>query len=175
MSGGSRPVALVVMGTSGVGKTTVAKLLAGRLGWPFAEADDFHSPEAVEKMRGGTPLTDADRRPWLGRIRDWISGEADRGVSTVVTCSALKRAYRDTLRDADADLRFVFLAGDPATVASRLAARKGHYMPPSLLASQLADLEPLGSDEPGVRVDVAGSPDAIVAEALAGLGLAPKG
>jgi gluconokinase len=168
---GERPGAIVVMGPSGVGKTTVAQGLAATLGRPFAEADEFHSPQAVAKMRGGTPLTDADRWPWLRRIRDWISGEAKRGVSTVVTCSALKRSYRDVLREADADVRFVFLTGDPDLIAERIGARKGHYMPPSLLRSQLADLEELGDDEPGVRVDVADAPELIVRDALARLGL----
>ncbi|KAB0679419.1 gluconokinase [Aureimonas leprariae] len=161
------------MGPSGVGKTTVAEGIAAALGRRFAEADEFHSAEAVAKMRGGTPLTDADRWPWLARIRDWITAEAEAGRSTVLTCSALKRAYRDILREAKADVRFVFLTGDPALIAQRIGAREGHYMPPSLLASQLADLEALGEDEPGVRVDVAGTPDEIVRDALGKLGLSP--
>ncbi len=169
-----RPVALVVMGTSGVGKTTVAKGLAAALGWRFAEGDDFHPPANVAKMKGGTPLTDADRRPWLEAIRDWMSGRATEGESTVATCSALKRAYRDTLRGADADVRFVFLTADPTLIAERIAERRGHYMPASLLASQLADLEPLAADEPGVTVSVDAAPNAVVADALARLGLSSR-
>lgn len=169
--GEGRASAIVVMGPSGVGKTTVAEGIAQALGRPFAEADEFHSAEAVAKMRGGTPLTDADRWPWLARIRDWITAQAAAGTSTVLTCSALKRSYRDVLREAEADVRFVFLTGDPELIAERIGARQGHYMPPSLLASQLADLEALDDDEPGVCVDVAGTPDEIVRDALRQLAL----
>jgi gluconokinase len=163
---------LVVMGVSGAGKTTVAGLLADRLGWAFAEADDFHPRKNIEKMRAGTPLTDADRRPWLRAIAAWLAAWADAGENAVVTCSALKRAYRDVLRDAGPRIRFVHLDGDRDTLARRLGGRSGHFMPPALLGSQLADLEPLGADEDGVVVDIAGPPEEVAADALRRLGLA---
>ncbi|SFQ22593.1 gluconokinase [Amycolatopsis arida] len=164
--------ALVVMGVSGIGKTTVAAMLADRLGWPMAEADEFHPAANIEKMTSGVPLTDADRVPWLAAIRNWISTRAAAGDSTVLTCSALKRFYRDLLREADARVRFVHLDGTQEVVRERLAGRSGHFMPPSLLRSQFADLEPLGRDEDGVVVDAAASPEAVVDSALTRLGLA---
>ncbi len=160
------PPHLVVMGVSGSGKTTVATRLADRLGRPFAEADDMHPPANVAKMSAGTPLTDADRRPWLATVRDWLTGQADQGRSAVVTCSALRRVYRDVLHEAAGGVTFVHLDGDPELLAERMAARKGHFMPPSLLRSQLDTLEPLEPDEDGVRVAIDGTPDEIVAEAL---------
>lgn len=168
---GGQAVCLVVMGPSGVGKTTVAERLAQQLGWAFAEGDGFHPPENIAKMSSGIPLGDADRAPWLALIRDWIRRQADEGRSTVITCSALKRRYRDILREAGIPVRFVQLSGDPKLVGKRIAARKGHYMPPSLLASQFADLEPLQPDEDGVLVSVAGAPDTVTAQALTALGL----
>ncbi|RRS01780.1 gluconokinase [Glycomyces terrestris] len=160
---------LVVMGVSGSGKSTVAKLLAGRLGWPFAEGDEFHPEANVAKMRAGVPLTDADREPWLRTLRDWIGEQAAAGKSTVVTCSALRRAYRDLLREADADVRFVHLDGTRELIAERLAHRSGHFMPPALLDSQFAALEPLGPDEAGIVVDVADAPEDIVDAVVARL------
>lgn len=168
---GDQVVCLVVMGPSGVGKTTVAERLAQQLGWTFAEGDGFHPPENIAKMSSGIPLGDADRAPWLALIRDWIRRQADEGRSTVITCSALKRRYRDILREAGIPVRFVQLSADPDLVAERIAARRGHYMPPSLLASQFADLEPLQPDEDGVLVSVAGTPDTVTAQALTALGL----
>ena len=166
---------VVVMGPSGVGKTTLAERLAARLGWTFAEGDTFHPPENIAKMSSGIPLGDADRAPWLALIRDWIARQAQAGQDTVITCSALKRRYRDVLRKAGTRVRFVQLAGDPQLVGERIGARKGHYMPPSLLASQFADLEPLQPDEDGVVVSVAAPPDAVADEALAALGLGAGG
>lgn len=163
---------VVVMGPSGVGKTTAAEGLAHRLGWGFAEADRFHPQANIDKMSAGMPLDDDDRAPWLAVIRDWISAEAASGKDAVITCSALKRRYRDVLRAADARVRFVYLTADPAVVEKRISARKGHYMPPSLLASQFAALEPLGDDEDGVEVDVSATPDEVIDRALAALGLA---
>jgi len=161
---------VVVMGVAGSGKTTVARLLADRLGWVFAEADDFHSAANVAKMSAGTPLTDDDRQPWLEDVRAWLDtcpGDA------VITCSALRRRYRDILRDAHAQVRFLHLAGDRETLVARMSTRVGHFMPVSLLDSQLATLEPLGPDEDGVVVDVGAEPPVIVQQALTALELAP--
>ncbi|MFD1333274.1 gluconokinase [Methylopila musalis] len=166
-----RPDCVVVMGPSGVGKTTVAQALAARLGWAFAEADEFHPPANIAKMSAGVPLDDDDRAPWLVLIRDWIGAQAGEGASTVVTCSALKRRYRDVLRGAPARVRFLELAGDPALVEDRMSHRAGHYMPTSLLASQFAALEPLATDEAGARVDITASPQTVVDRAVAALGL----
>jgi gluconokinase len=144
---------VAVMGVTGSGKSTVGIALAKRMGAPFADADDFHSPENVAKMRSGVPLTDEDRRPWLLAIGAWLA-EHD-GAGAVVTCSALKRAYRDTLREAAPTVTFLHLHGDKDTVRKRVAGRAGHFMPESLVDSQFADLEPLGPGERGVVVDFA--------------------
>jgi gluconokinase len=166
------PQHLVVMGVAGSGKTTVATLLAARLGWTFAEADEFHPQANIDKMSAGIPLTDDDRWPWLEAMRDWLTSEADAGRSTVVTCSALKRAYRDVLRGAAGRVRFVHLAAPAAVIGDRLGHRSGHFMPVSLLPSQFETLQPLLSTEDGVTVDAEGSPDVVVDAALAALGLA---
>ena len=166
---------LVVMGVAGSGKTTVALLLAERLGWTFAEADAFHPEANVALMAAGTPLTDEDRAPWLASIAQWVSQRDAEGVSTVVTCSALRRAYRDVLRGAAGDVRFVHLAGDPEVIATRMAARTDHFMPTSLLPSQLATLEPLEADEAGVVVPIGPPPAQVVDEALHALGLDADG
>ncbi|QJW35555.1 gluconokinase [Cellulosimicrobium protaetiae] len=155
------PQHLVVMGVAGSGKTTVATLLAQRLGTEYAEADQFHPEANIAKMSAGTPLTDEDRWPWLEAIRDWLSAEADAGRSGVVTCSALKRSYRDLLRTARGRVCFVHLDGSPDLLAERMEHRSGHFMPPSLLPSQLATLEPLDDDEPGFTVDVTRTPEEI--------------
>lgn len=159
---GSGPEHLVVMGVAGSGKTTVATLLAQRTGTPQAEADDFHPEANVRKMAAGVPLTDADRQPWLERLRDWLTAEADAGRSAVVTCSALRRPYRDLLRTAHGRVRFVHLDGSPELLASRIGARTDHFMPATLLPSQLATLEPLDDDEDGFVLDVAHSPAELV-------------
>ena len=158
------------MGVASSGKTTVAEAIAERLSWPVADADDFHSEANKAKMTAGTPLTDEDRMPWLADIRDWIS--AGPG-NVVVTCSALRRSYRDVLREADARVVFVHLDGTPELLAARMGAREGHFMPLELLQSQLATLEPLQPDEPGVVVSIDQPPDRIVGAALVALGLAP--
>jgi len=147
------PSVLVVMGVSGVGKTTLAKALAERLGWTFKEGDELHPAANIAKMKAGTPLTDADRAPWLDAIAAWIDGQLEAGRSGVITCSALKRAYRDRLLAGRPQVVFVFDQLDEAATAKRIAARQGHFMPPSLLASQFADLEPPGPDEPVIAVD----------------------
>lgn len=165
------PTHLVVMGVSGTGKTTVGRLLADALGWTFAEGDDFHPAANVARMQAGVPLDDAARLPWLGAIRDWTAGRDAAGVSTVVTCSALRVAYRDVLREAPGRTRFVHLVGDAALVGTRMTLRTDHFMPPSLLPSQLATLEPLGPEEDGVVVPVDGPPAQVADAALRALGL----
>jgi gluconokinase len=160
------PTALIVMGVSGSGKTTVAEILAEKLGWPFRDGDDFHPPANVAKMHAGTPLTDEDRWPWLAAIAAWIAEARGRGGHVIVTCSALKRVYRDALRDGHADVRFVYLEGTKELIASRLAKRKNHFMPPALLDSQFATLEPPAADEAPLTVSIGPTPDEIAAAAL---------
>jgi gluconokinase len=163
--------AIVVMGVAGSGKSTVARQLAARLAWTYAEADDFHPAVNVAKMSAGVPLTDEDRSPWLTRIRDWIT-EQPRDV--VVTCSALRRTYRDHLRQAEARVRFLHLHGSSELLSARISARTGHFMPPTLLASQLATLEPLQPDEDGVTVDINADAETIVGAAITALHLDPR-
>jgi gluconokinase len=158
---------IVVMGVSGSGKSTVAAELVSRLGWPFAEGDEFHPPANVEKMRAGTPLDDDDRWPWLRRLADWIGEHEAAGTSVVVTCSALKRSYRDLLRDGHPSVWFAHVTADAELIRGRVEQRQGHYMPPSLLDSQLATLQPLQPDEPGAEISGAGAA-AEVAEHLLG-------
>jgi gluconokinase len=164
---------IVVMGVSGSGKTTVAHGIAEAMGWQFAEGDDFHSASNVAKMAAGHPLTDEDRWPWLRSIGDWLSEHEREGRSAVVTCSALRRVYRDLLREGRPDVRFCHVEADPALIKDRIEHRTGHYMPPSLLPSQLAILEPLQPDEPGVVVTVEGDAQANLERALHALGLHP--
>jgi gluconokinase len=166
-----RPIALIVMGPSSTGKTTTAELLSRKLGWEYAEGDTFHPASNIEKMSAGTPLDDADRQPWLEKIRDWISSKADEGGNVVMTCSALKRSYRDILGSAQADVRFIELVADKQLVAERMAKRTGHFMPQSLLDSQFATLEDLQDDENGVKITVDAPPETVVERALTGLGL----
>lgn len=156
------PSVLVVMGVSGSGKTTVAALLAGRLGWEFVDADDFHPPANVLKMHGGAPLTDADRAPWLTAMAAWVEATRAVGRHGVLACSALKRGYRRVLTDGHADVRVVYLRGDKALIGRRQAARHNHFMPPSLVDSQFATLEEPGPEEHPLTVSVAPQPDAIV-------------
>ena len=158
------------MGVSGVGKTTVAKGLSTVLGWTYAEADAFHSETNVEKMAAGTPLDDEDRWPWLRSIGEWISEQIAAGRSAVVTCSALRRVYRDLLREGRPHVRFLHVTATSGVILDRMEHRPGHYMPPSLLPSQLATLEPLGDDEPGVVITNEGSAAQVLDRALAALG-----
>jgi gluconokinase len=156
-------VILVLMGVSGCGKSTVAGLVAGRLGWPLAEGDDLHPAANVAKMASGHPLDDEDRWPWLARIREWMDEREAAGESGIVTCSALKRRYRDVLRDGE--VVFVHLHGTREQLLARLTARQGHFMPESLLDSQLADLEPPGEDEKAISIDI-GPPPAVQATTI---------
>ena len=161
------PIILLVMGVSGSGKTTVGTKLAERLGWAYAEADDFHPPANVAKMAAHLPLDDTDREPWLAAIGAWIDQATAAGTPAVVTCSALKRAYRDKLRTGRRNVRLVYLEVDQEAVAARLAARKDHFFPPDLLASQFRDLEPPAADEHAIRVRVDVTPDQVVDRLLA--------
>ena len=165
----SRPTAVVVMGVSGSGKTTVAVELARRLGWEFAEGDDHHPAANVEKMRSGVPLDDADREPWLRTLAGWIAERERAGASCVLTCSALRRSYRDLLRTGNTSVFFAHVDVPERVLVERVTARTGHYMPPSLLTSQLATLEPLQQDEPGVTVPGTGDPASVVDAIVAAL------
>ncbi|MFI0941885.1 gluconokinase [Streptomyces sp. NPDC021020] len=156
---------VVVMGVSGSGKSTVGGLLAERLGVEYAEADDFHPAGNIAKMAAGQPLDDADRAPWLDAIAAWIAGRGGRGG--VVSCSALRRRYRDRLRGAADGVFFLHLDGTPELIGSRLAARTEHFMPAGLLGSQFEALEPLDADEPGAAVPLDGGPREIAERALA--------
>ncbi|MGW0564247.1 gluconokinase [Streptomyces sp. NPDC003016] len=164
MSDNAAPL-IVVMGVSGSGKTTVGQAIAQRLAVPYAEADDFHSPQNVAKMRAGVPLDDEDRRPWLDAIATWLAEHAGRGG--VVTCSALKRRYRDRLAAVSSEVFFLHLDGSAELIAGRLARREDHFMPTSLLRSQIDALEPLEPDEPGAAVPIDGTPGRTTALALA--------
>jgi gluconokinase len=160
----TKPVIVVVMGVSGSGKTTVAALLSAALGYQFQEGDDLHPRENVEKMHGGTPLTDADRMPWLRNIAEEIDGWWAKGESGVVTCSALKRSYRTIIIGDRPGVALVFLKGSPDLIRRRLAARHEHFMPVALLDSQFAALQEPTPDEHPITVDVGGKPVEIVAE-----------
>jgi carbohydrate kinase (thermoresistant glucokinase family) len=166
--GSSGPPILVVMGVSGCGKSTIAALLAAELGWDVAEGDDLHPAANVAKMAAGHPLDDDDRRPWLEAVGRWIQQHVDTGRPGIITCSALKRAYRDQLRGPQ--VTFVYLHGTREQIASRLAHRRGHYMPATLLDSQFADLEPPGDDERALWVDTGPTPAAQVAQIVDALG-----
>ncbi|NNG35179.1 gluconokinase [Nakamurella sp. DB0629] len=159
------------MGVSGSGKSTVAGILAGQLGWDLGEGDDMHPEENVAKMAAGEPLTDDDRWPWLETVCCWITEHNLAGIPGIITCSALKRSYRDVLRGQH--VVFVLLAGDANRIGRRMAMRTGHYMPTSLLDSQLSILEPPGQDERAVVVDIDRPPAAIAAEVVTRLALRP--
>lgn len=152
----------VVMGVSGSGKSTIGAALAGHYGVPFLEGDAFHPAANVNKMSAGIPLDDDDRAGWLDALADEIRRARDQDAGLVLSCSALKRRYRDLLRGADPTLRFVHLAGPRELIAHRMQARPGHYMPPSLLDSQLDILEPLGADEAGLTLDITLAPTTLV-------------
>jgi len=158
------------MGVSGVGKTTIAEALAARTGWAYLEGDALHPPENVAKMAGGTPLDDADRAPWLRIIAGRIDAWRALGENGIVTCSALKRRYRDVLVGGRPEVRIVFLSGSHSVVGERLDARKGHFMPPGLLDSQFAALEPPAADEHPIEVSVDRPVGEIVAAIMARVG-----
>lgn len=166
---------VVVMGVSGVGKSTVAKGLSTLLGWTFAEGDAFHPEANVAKMASGHPLTDDDRWPWLRSIGDWMSEEIAASRSGVVTCSALRRVYRDLLREGRPEVVFCHLVAGEDLIGERMVRRTDHYMPASLLPSQLATLEPLQPDEPGVVVPATGAPQDVQDRAMSALGLRTTG
>jgi gluconokinase len=163
------PTAIVVMGVSGCGKSTVGMEIARRLGWDFRDGDAFHPPANVAKMRSGAPLTDDDRWPWLDAIAAEVLGREGRGDHVVIACSALKRAYRDRLRAARSAVRFVHLDGSFALISARMKARKDHFMPASLLESQFAALQPLAPDEDSVTVPVDAEPAVIAERAISAL------
>jgi gluconokinase len=150
-----QPFILVVMGVSGAGKTTLATALAEALNVGFEEGDALHPQANVAKMEAGQPLSDEDRAPWLAQIKEWIDTQLDHGKSGIIACSALKRAYRDQLRGGRANIVFVYIDGDESLIRERLDRRKGHFMPPSLLSSQLATLEPPTADEHPIVVSAA--------------------
>jgi carbohydrate kinase (thermoresistant glucokinase family) len=162
------------MGVSGCGKTTVGALLAGRCDWDFEEGDSLHPKANVDKMHAGHPLNDQDRWPWLERVAAWIQGQLDAGKNGIITCSALKRSYRDILNRRGSGVVFIYLAGTSETIAARLAVRHGHFMPPSLLASQLEALEEPAPDEPFIRIDIGPPPQKIVQEIIDGLNLSDR-
>jgi gluconokinase len=162
VAGAEAPCALIVMGVSGSGKSTVAEALGKQLGWRFEDGDSFHPPSNVAKMRAGHPLTDEDRWPWLNAIADAIARVCKAGEHVIIACSALRHAYRDVLlRDRD-DVRFVFLKGTQELIGDRLAHRKGHFMPPELLTSQFRTLEPPEASEHVITVSIDESVEAIV-------------
>jgi gluconokinase len=161
------------MGVAGVGKSSVMEALAERLRWPTAEGDELHPASNVAKMAGGIPLTDADRAPWLERVAAWIGEREAERSSSIVTCSALRRAYRDDLRRGHPSVWFVHLVAPEEVIATRMEHRGGHFMPPSMLSSQLETLEPLKPDEPGWAVDALASPGEIAERIITDLRLDP--
>jgi gluconokinase len=170
-SGGmvEQPFILFVMGVSGAGKTTLATALAASLNLPVKEGDALHPPANVAKMEAGQPLSDEDRAPWLARIKEWIDTQLDHGQSGIITCSALKRAYRDALRANRTNVVFVYIDGEESLIRKRLTKRKGHFMPSSLLSSQFAALEPPAADEHPIVVSAADTPKDQVRKAIEAL------
>ena len=156
---------LVVMGVAGSGKSTIAAALSQQLGWACAEADEFHPQSNIDKMTQGIPLQDEDRWPWLQEIQDWMSAQAAAGKSTVLTCSALKKSYRQLLSEAQGRVLFLHLHGEAGLIGQRMQGREGHFMPPTLLPSQLATLEPLSEEElaaGSLRLDISEAPEELV-------------
>jgi gluconokinase len=168
------PCALIVMGVSGSGKSTIAEKLAQRLSWTYEDGDRFHPASNVAKMSAGHPLTDEDRWPWLQAIADEIDRVCKASEHVVIACSALKRSYRDVLVHGRRDIRIVYLNGTQELIAGRLAQRKGHFMPPGLLVSQFKTLEPPGADENPVIVSIDASVEEIVNDTVSQMGLTPS-
>ena len=160
----AHPPILLIMGVSGAGKTTIAEILAARLGWPFKDGDSLHPESNIAKMKAGIPLTDADRLPWLARVAAWIDRQRASGQPGLITCSALKRSYRQIVIGDRPEVRLVYLRGTRDVLAARLAARRDHFMPASLLDSQLDTLEEPGPDENPITVDIDQAADAVADE-----------
>ena len=178
MAASAGPDIVVVMGVSSVGKSTVAKGISTLTGWQFAEGDGFHPQANIDKMHAGTPLTDEDRWPWLGLLRDWMREQIAAGECGVVTCSSLREAYRDVLREAGPEVRFLHLVAGESLVGDRMSHRSGHFMPASLLHSQYDTLEPLTEREldlGSVVVPVDGSPPEVLHRSMTALGLEELG
>lgn len=175
MADGKTPCALIVMGVSGSGKSTIADGLAERLGWRSEDGDRFHPASNIAKMRAGHPLTDEDRWPWLQAIADEIDRVCEAGERAVIACSALKRTYRNVLVHGRSDVRIIYLDGSQALIADRLAKRKGHFMPAGLLDSQFKTLEPPTRDENPLTVSIDASAEAIVDDIVRQLGIDPAG
>jgi carbohydrate kinase (thermoresistant glucokinase family) len=167
---GDGPAAAIIMGVSGAGKSTVGQQLAERLGWRFEEGDALHPPQNVAKMRSGQPLSDADRAPWLAAVAQVIDGWRRRGERGVITCSALKKVYRRQIIGDHGDVRLVYLEGSRELIASRVGVRRGHFMPPSLLASQFAALEPPGPDENPIIVGIDRPVEGVIESIVRALG-----
>ncbi len=167
---GPRPLHLVLMGVSGTGKSTIAAALRELLDWDFCEGDDLHPQANIDKMSRGEPLDDEDRWPWLEALVEWTAARSREGKDTILTCSALKRSYRDVLRRGGEGTYFIHLVGDDALLAERMGERERHFMPTSLLTSQIDTLEHLEEDERGMVVDVAEDPDSIARMIVAKVG-----
>jgi len=175
MSDANRPIVIVLMGVSGSGKSTIGNELSQLLGWPFRDADSFHPPANIEKMSQSIPLTDDDRWPWLDAIGAWIGERLATGAPGIVSCSALKRAYRTRIGARRPGVRLVYLLGSQEMIASRLANRTGHFMPASLLASQFAALEEPGPEERALVVGIAMPPRYLAGSMIEKLGLSAGG
>jgi carbohydrate kinase (thermoresistant glucokinase family) len=170
MSGGGFPkLVLIVMGVSGAGKSTIAEALDKRLGWPFQEGDDLHPPANIQKMHAGIPLDDTDRAPWLAACRAWIDARVAAGEPGFITCSALKRKYRDYLIEGRPNVRILYLKASREILEEHVHERTGHFMPPELLDSQLATLEEPTEDEHPIVVNVEKTVDQTADEAIAAL------
>ena len=173
LSGRTPPRIIVLMGVSGCGKTTTGKRLAAALGWPFRDADEFHPEANIAKMASGQPLDDADRAPWLAAIAAWIDRQRAAQTSGIVSCSALKRRYREVLIGQRSDVQLVHLEGSIALIGDRLARRKGHFMPPALLRSQFEALEAPSPDEGALAVPVRLPPKRVVEHIIVACALTP--